>query len=140
MSLKITLQKNPLDQSSWMVKSPPAQWTVENGSELKLNGQSIIDLPNVINLPTPPKKNLNDYINGLSEVAADVMCTTITPDNIIKQLQTRIKQKQQNDVGDAGPTVQDSEGGAHIANTWWVQVANRPRAGIRDAGVAINAR
>ena len=97
MSLKITLQKNPLDQSSWMVKSPPAQWTVENGSELKLNGQSIIDLPNVINLPTPPKKNLNDYINGLSEVAADVMCTTITPDNIIKQLQTRIKQKQQND-------------------------------------------
>ena len=38
MSLKITLQKNPLDQSSWMVKSPPAQWTVENGSELKLNG------------------------------------------------------------------------------------------------------
>ena len=96
MSLKITLQKNPLDQSSWMVKSPPAQWTVENGSELKLNGQSIIDLPNVINLPTPPKKNLNDYINGLSEVAADVMCTTITPDNIIKQLQTRIKQKQQN--------------------------------------------
>ena len=25
------------------------------------------------------------------------MCTTITPDNIIKQLQTRIKQKQQND-------------------------------------------
>ena len=80
-----------------MVKSPPAQWTVENGSELKLNGQSIIDLPNVINLPTPPKKNLNDYINGLSEVAADVMCTTITPDNIIKQLQTRIKQKQQND-------------------------------------------
>ena len=97
MSLKITLQKNHLDQSSWMVKSPPAQWTVENGSELKLNGQSIIDLPNVINLPTPPKKNLNDYINGLSEVAADVMCTTITPDNIIKQLQTRIKQKQQND-------------------------------------------
>lgn len=97
MSLKITLQKNPLDQSSWMVKSPPAQWTVENGSELKLNGQSIIDLPNVINLPTPPKKNLNDYITGLSEVAADVMCTTITPDNIIKQLQTRIKQKQQND-------------------------------------------
>ena len=97
MSLKITLQKNPLDQSSWMVKSPPAQWTVENGSELKLNGQSIIDLPNVINLPTPTKKNLNDYINGLSEVAADVMCTTITPDNIIKQLQTRIKQKQQND-------------------------------------------
>jgi len=97
MSLKITLQKNPLDQSSWMVKSPPAQWTVENGSELKLNGQSIIDLPNVINLPTPPKKNLNDYINGLSEVAADVMCTTITPDNIIKQLQTRMKQKQQND-------------------------------------------
>ena len=97
MSLKITLQKNPLDQSSWMVKSSPVQWTVENGSELKLNGQSIIVLPTTIPPPPPPKKNLNDYITERSEVAADVMCTTITPDNIIKQLQTSIKQKQQND-------------------------------------------
>ena len=96
MSLKITLQKNPSDQSSWMVKSSPAQWTVENGSELKLNGQSIIVLPTP-HTPPPPKKDLNNYITEVSEVAADLMCTPITPNNIIKQLQTSIKQKQQND-------------------------------------------
>ena len=98
MSLKIILQKNPSDQSSWMVRSPPpAQWTVENGSELKLNGQSIIELPNNIKPPPPKKPCLNDYITGLSEVAADAMCTTITPDSVLNQLQTRIKQQQQND-------------------------------------------
>ena len=50
------------------------------------------------------------------------------------------KPRKQNYVGDVGPTAQGSEGGAHIANTWWVQVAGRHRVGIRDTVVAINAR